>query len=173
MALSSRVMNSSKKRDFLIFLDSISIFDHPYKDKGAFPIPQFSKLLSSHLMPVVSATVHLQEEFGSIFSVPSQCRQQWDLPIPSLPSEQTQFTQLLPAHHTLPFPNHLGDLLLNSMLTCFLTGEPQNGEDSPDTLLIWVKQIDSAAGSPKLTVNNKPLASGLEVSISSIGSTCP
>lgn len=39
MALSSRVMNSSKKRDFLVFLDSISIFDDSCKDKGAFPIP--------------------------------------------------------------------------------------------------------------------------------------
>lgn len=153
MALSSRVMNSSKKKDFLIFLDSISIFYDPYKDKRAFPIPHPSCLLPS---PVVSATVHLQEKSGSIFSVPSHCRQHQDPPTPSLTSEQTQFTQLLPVCHILPFLNHLGNLLLNSVLTCFLTGEPQNGEDTPGTLLGWVQQTDSAIEVPNLMLAISP-----------------
>lgn len=154
MALSSRVMNGSKKRDFLIFLDSISIFYDPYKDKGAFPIPHPNcSHPTSHLLQCISK----KNLAPSCLCLP---RQHQDLPTPSLTSEQIQLTQLLPVCHTLPFPNHLGNLLLNSVLMCFLTGEPQNGEDTPGALLDGVKQTDSAIGSPKFNISNKPLASG-------------
>lgn len=115
-------------------------------------------------MPVASspAPAHLQEKSGSIFSTPSHCRLQSDLPIRShLKAEQTPFLQPLPVRHMLPFPNHLGNLLLNTVLISFFTGEPQNGHDTPDALLGWVKQTDAAIGNPKFSISI--MAPGLRI----------
>lgn len=143
-------------------LGTISIFDDPCNKEG-FPTRHLNCSHSTLCLLLLLFLQHISKK-SLLCAFPLQAAVR--SPHASrLMAEHTQFSQPLPVRHVLLFPNHLGNLPLNSGLVSFFTGEPQTGNYAVDALLGWVKKPDSAIGNPTLSVSNIPPVWEREVSI--------